>query len=92
MANSVQEANWSKNYNGYLYGTRFVEPGIDGPTAKNIVELTHVDGYKYGRNFLGVRVIFSDINDPASGGDNSATEVCDVSPSTLTQQSFRSGF
>ncbi len=74
-ATSVQAADWSDNAISYLYGTRFAEPGVDGPIAKNIVEFTHVDGYKYGSNFLDVQVLFSDKKDPADGGSNGATEV-----------------
>lgn len=72
---SVNALDWSDNSIGYLYGTRFAEPGVDDPIAKNIVEFTHVDGYKYGGNFLNVQVLFSDNKDPASGGSNGATEV-----------------
>jgi nucleoside-specific outer membrane channel protein Tsx len=72
---SVQAADWSDNSISYLYGTRFAEPGINGPITKNIVEFAHSDGYKYGSNFFDVQALFSDINDPANGGDNGATEV-----------------
>jgi len=72
---SVQAADWSDNSISYLYGTRFAEPGINGSIIKNIAEFTHVDGYKYGSNFLDVQTLFSHSNDPADGGDNGATEV-----------------
>ncbi|MGV8889287.1 MAG: hypothetical protein ACOH2P_14850 [Pseudomonas sp.] len=74
-ATSLQAADWSDNSISYWYGTHFAEPGIDGPIAKHIVEFTHVDGYKYGSNFLNVQVLFSDKDDPANGGGDGATEV-----------------
>lgn len=74
-ATSLQAADWSDNSLSYWYGTRFAEPGIDGPIAKHIAEFTHADGYTYGSNFLDVQVLFSDSHDPAKGGDDGATEV-----------------
>lgn len=74
-AASAHALDWSDNSFSYEYGTRYAEPGIQGNIKKNIVEFTHVDGYKYGSNFVNVQTLFSDGTDPANGGNNGATEV-----------------
>ena len=36
--------------------------------AKNIIELTHIDGSKYGTNFFDINFLKSDSNNPANNG------------------------
>ena len=48
---SAQAADWSDTYIGYRYGTKFAEPFNNQDIAKNIVNLQHVSGYKYGVDF-----------------------------------------
>jgi hypothetical protein len=47
-----------------VYGTKFGEPFVTQDITKNILSLTHADGWKYGGNFLNIDVLFSDKNDP----------------------------
>ena len=55
---------WSDTSIGWRYGTKFGEPFIAQDIKKNILSLTHADGWKYGDNFLNVDALFSDKNDP----------------------------
>lgn len=61
-----QAADWSDTYIGYRYGTQFAEPFLGNDITKNIVNLSHVSGYKYGTNFFNADILLSDSNDPAS--------------------------
>lgn len=72
---AVHALDWSDNVISYWYGTRFAEPGIEGPIAKHIIEFTHADGYTYGSNFLDVQALLSNKHDPDDSGDHGATEV-----------------
>jgi nucleoside-specific outer membrane channel protein Tsx len=59
---------WSDTMIGWRYGTKFGEPFEGNDIHKNIFNLTHVGGYKYGTNFFNVDLLMSDKNDP-SGPD-----------------------
>ncbi len=63
-------ADWSDTYIGYRTGTRFAEPLNPDDIRKNIVNLGHVSGYKYGTNFLNVDLLLSDAKDPSSAGSS----------------------
>ena len=67
---SAQAADWSDTYIGYRYGTKFAEPFNNQDIAKNIVNLQHVSGYKYGVNFFNVDLLLSNSKDPSSAGSN----------------------
>jgi hypothetical protein len=68
-------ADWSDTYIGYRTGDRFAEPFNPEPIRKNIVNLGHVDGYKWGTNFFNVDFLMSDSKDPADvGSKNGAQE------------------
>ena len=56
-------ADWSDTSIGYRYGTKFREPFNSQDITKNIVNITHASGYKYGSNFLNVDLLASDGND-----------------------------
>ncbi len=56
-------ADWSDTSIGYRYGTKFAEPYNGKDIKKNIINLTHVSGYKYGTNFLNVDLLNSDSKD-----------------------------
>lgn len=58
-------ADWSDTYIGYRYGTQFAEPFLSNDIAKNIFNLSHVSGYKYGTNFFNADMLLSDSKDPA---------------------------
>ena len=51
---------WSDTSIGYRYGTDFQEPYNGKNIAKNIVNLSHADGYKYGNNFFNIDMLMSD--------------------------------
>ena len=55
---------WSDNTVGWRYGTKFGEPYNPNDIAKNIFSYTHVDGWKYGSNFLNIDWLLSDDKDP----------------------------
>ncbi len=66
-ASGISEAaDWSDTYIGYRYGTKFAEPFEGNDISKNIFNLSHVSGYKYGTNFFNADILLSDSNDPAS--------------------------
>jgi hypothetical protein len=65
-------ADWSDTALSWRYGSSFAEPFVNNAQgtrqdiSKNIVALTHADGYKYGSNFFNVDMLFSSSKDPAS--------------------------
>lgn len=73
---SAQAADWSDTSIGYRTGSKFAEPFNPNDISKNIVNLNHVSGYKYGTNFFNVDLLLSDEKDPAAAGStNGAHEV-----------------
>ena len=66
---SAHAAEWSDTSIGWRYGTKFGEPFEGNDIHKNIINLTHASGYKYGVNFFNVDLLQSDKNDPAVGGE-----------------------
>jgi hypothetical protein len=68
----------------YRYGTRFREPGNTQDIEKNIVNYTHVDGYKWGGNFLSIDYLMSAGNDPANNFGDGAREIYAVYRHTLS--------
>jgi nucleoside-specific outer membrane channel protein Tsx len=77
LATGAQAADWSDTSIGYRYGTSFREPFNSKDLSKNIVNITHVSGYKYGTNFLNLDLLQSD------GDDSSAQEAYLVYRHTL---------
>ncbi len=53
-------ATWSDTHIGYRYGTDFAEPFVGDGIAKNIVNIGHASGYKYGTNFFNVDFLMAD--------------------------------
>ena len=94
---AAQAADWSDTSIGYRYGSDFREPFNPDAIAKNIVNLTHVSGYKYGSNFFTADLLMSDSKDPAGfGSSNGAQEVYVVYRNTIdlekvTGKSFKFG-
>jgi hypothetical protein len=70
-ATPVFAAEWSDTYIGYRYGSKFAEPFEGDSISKDIVNLNHVSGYKYGTNFFNADILLSDDDDPA---DANSTE------------------
>ncbi|WP_213953782.1 outer envelope protein [Variovorax sp. dw_954] len=69
--------DWSDTSVGYRYGTQFREPFNKQDIAKNVVNFTHADGFKYGTNYLNIDVLKSDSK------DSDATETYIVYRNTL---------
>lgn len=65
---AAQAADWSDTYIDYRYGTKFAEPFNPNVISKNIINLSHVSGYKYGTNFFNAELLFSDDKDPSAFG------------------------
>jgi len=83
-AGPLQAADWSDTSLGYRYGNQFAEPFNPNDIAKNIFNLNHVSGYKYGSNFFNVDFLVSDNKDPAGAGStNGAQEAYVVYRHTL---------
>ncbi|MDP5238313.1 hypothetical protein Q9Q94_02175 [Uliginosibacterium sp. 31-16] len=70
----VQAADWSDTYIGYRYGRDFAEPFGASDITKNIVNLGHSSGYKYGTNFLNVDLLLSDSKDPSAPDSSSGAQ------------------
>jgi len=68
---TAQAADWSDTSLSYRYGTKFAEPFNNNDITKNIVNLSSVSGYKYGKNFFSVDLLMSSELDPSSAGSNS---------------------
>ena len=73
---AVLAADWSDTSMGYRQGSKFAEPFNANDIAKNILNLNHASGYKYGSNFFNADVLLSDSKDPAgAGSSNGAQEI-----------------
>ncbi|MGM9490932.1 outer envelope protein [Ideonella sp. YS5] len=83
-ATASHAADWSDTSIGYRTGSKFAEPFGATDIHKDILDLNHVSGYKYGTNFLNVDLLLSDEKDPASpNSGNGAQEVYIVYRHTL---------
>jgi len=81
---SAQAADWSDTSIGYRYGSKFAEPYNPQDISKNILNLTHASGYKYGTNFFNADLLLSDSKDPSSASSkDGAHEVYVVYRHTL---------
>jgi len=84
---AAQAAEWSDTSIGYRTGTNYAEPfNTIAPNSirKNIVNLTHVSGYKYGSNFFNADLLMSDEKDPSAvGSTTGAQEIYVVYRNTL---------
>jgi nucleoside-specific outer membrane channel protein Tsx len=84
LGGSAQALDWSDTSVGYRYGNTFAEPFNTNSISKNIFNVTHANGYKYGTNFLNADFLFSDKNDPKNvGSDSGAQEAYVVYRHTL---------
>ena len=82
-AASAAAAEWSDTYIGWRYGTKFREPFNDQDVGKNILNLSHASGYKYGTNFFNVDMLMSDNKDPSTPGGSGAQEAYVVYRNTV---------
>ena len=86
---AAQAADWSDTSIGFRTGSKFAEPFGVNDIKKNIVDLNHISGYKYGTNFFNVDYLVSDRKDPAgAGSSNGAQEVYIVYRHTLDLAKF----
>lgn len=77
-------ADWSDTSIGWRTGSKYAEPFNPADIKKNIFNLNHVSGYKYGSNFFNVDYLMSDKTDPAfAGATHGAREVYIVYRHTL---------
>jgi nucleoside-specific outer membrane channel protein Tsx len=84
---AVSAADWSDTSIGFRTGSKFAEPFGSNDITKNIVNLNHVSGYKYGTNFFNADFLMSDEKDPASAGSGvGAQEVYIVYRNTVDLQ------
>jgi len=58
-ATAAHALEWSDTSLNYRWGSQFREPYNDKKIEKNIIGITHVDGYKYGTNFLAIDLLNS---------------------------------
>jgi nucleoside-specific outer membrane channel protein Tsx len=96
LTTAANAFEWSDNFIGYRTGTTYREPANSKDISKDIIQFQHVDGYKYGSNFLNIDYLKSDGNDKEDGGPDGAEEVYVVyrhtlSLSKVTGKSFKSG-
>jgi len=84
LAGPARAADWSDTSIGYRAGTKFAEPFNGSDIRKNIFDLNHASGFKYGSNFFNVDLLMSDSKDPAGAGSpDGAHEVYVVYRNTL---------
>jgi nucleoside-specific outer membrane channel protein Tsx len=76
LAAASHAADWSDTSIGFRTGNKYAEPFNTKDIKKQIYNLTHVSGYKYGGNFFNVDFLESDSNDP--GGFNSTNGAQEV--------------
>jgi nucleoside-specific outer membrane channel protein Tsx len=67
-------ADWSDTSIGWRTGSKFAEPFGSNDIHKNIVNFTHVSGYKYGTNFFNADFLMSDSKDPSGVGSTSGAQ------------------
>jgi nucleoside-specific outer membrane channel protein Tsx len=67
-------ADWSDTYIGYRKGSTFAEPFNPNDIGKDILNLNHISGYKYGTNFFNVDMLMSDSKDPAAAGSSEGAQ------------------
>jgi len=89
FATSGSALEWSDNSFRWSIGWAYREPGIgtldkQQDISKQIISFTHVDGYKWGSQFLNIDMLISDTKDPAAGSVQGATEVYAVYRNTFS--------
>ena len=84
LGTAAQAADWSDTSLSWRYGTKFAEPYEGNDISKNILNFSHVSGFKYGTNFFSIDALFSDSKDPSGpDGKSGAQEVYAVYRNTL---------
>lgn len=80
---SAAAFEWQDNSVAYRYSPWFSEPGISKngkarAIPKNVVSVSHADGWEYGGNFAVLDILKSSSADPAKEGGNGALELYGV--------------
>ena len=65
---------WSDTSIGWRTGSKFAEPFETNDIHKNIFNITHVGGYKYGTQFFNVDLLLSDKKDPSGLGSSTGAQ------------------
>jgi nucleoside-specific outer membrane channel protein Tsx len=90
IGSAAHAQGFSDNSVSLTYGPDFKEPGVSTPAdpkgvpiSKEIISVTHVDGWKYGSNFANIDALFSNNNDKANSingmtGNNSNANAVEV--------------
>jgi hypothetical protein len=68
LTSGAHAANWSDTSIGWRTGSAYAEPFGSNDINKNIINLTHVSGDKWGGNFFNVDLLLSDSKDPSDLG------------------------
>jgi len=58
-ASPARALEWSDNAMRFWWGPAFAEPGNPNNVPKYILSFTHVDGYKWGGNYLNIDLLYS---------------------------------
>lgn len=83
-ATASHAADWSDTSIGYRTGAKFAEPFGATDIHKDILDLNHASGYKYGSNFFNMDLLLSDEKDPsAPNSGDGAQEVYIVYRNTI---------
>jgi len=82
---------WVENEIGLSFGPTYSEPGVASSThphgseiAKEVVSVTHADGFAYGTNFINVDILKSSGADPANNSTAGAIELYSVFRNVLS--------
>lgn len=78
IATPSTAAGWSDTSIGYRTSNQYTEPAIKQDIHKDIFNLTHASGYKYGSNFFNVDMLVSDDKDKANASADGAQEIYTV--------------
>ena len=59
IPSSASAVDWQDNAFRLWYGPDFREPANPNDIPKTILSFTHVDGYKWGGNYLNIDLLYS---------------------------------
>lgn len=82
---------WVDNEVSLTFGPTYAEPGVASTThprgsdiVKEVVSVTHADGFAYGTNFINVDILHSSGADPANNSTSGAIELYSVFRNVLS--------
>lgn len=74
LALPAMAADWSDTSIAWRAGGRFAEPFNANDIHKDIVQVSHASGYKYGSNFFNLDMLLSNKTDPSAKGASSGAQ------------------